>query len=258
MGRDLRRLVLALSILGLVPSALATGAGADRAAKGRLLIASRALEDPNFARSVVLLLAYDDGGAMGIVVNHPTRRTLAELSPELGVPTRRADRLHLGGPVLRNALLVLVRAPEPPQDAERVFADVHLVTSRQAVQRTLQSRLPRDRVRVYAGHAGWGPGQLDAEITRGDWRIAPGDPEIVFSEHPDEVWPRLIERAEGQWAGSSREDAGAPGSAGHFAGCCPAAQPSRSTRLPSGVSAHRSHSLPTPSLSWSWSLSGSF
>jgi putative transcriptional regulator len=171
-----------------------------RPTKGKLLVSGHGLGDPNFAESVVLLLAVDeDNGAMGVIVNQPTPIKLGAILPESKPLADRGDRVWRGGPVLPTSLLVLVRAKSPPTGAETVFEDVQMLTSRDAVRRSLAGHTPRERMRAYAGHAGWGPGQLEAEIERGDWTLLPGDASIVFSEAPETVWRKLIERAEGQW-----------------------------------------------------------
>jgi putative transcriptional regulator len=171
-----------------------------RPVKGKLLVSGHSLGDPNFAETVVLLLAVDeDNGAMGVIVNQPTPIKLGTILPDSKPLAGRGDRVWRGGPVLPTSLLVLVRAKTPPAGAETVFEDVQMLTSRDAVRRSLMGHTPRERMRAYAGHAGWGPGQLEAEIDRGDWTLLPGDSSIVFSEAPETVWPKLIERAEGQW-----------------------------------------------------------
>jgi putative transcriptional regulator len=190
-------LLVALTVVGVLTGDASPPSTPTRPATGRLLVASRDLGDPNFARTVVLLLAYDDTGAMGVVVNRPTPRTLDELRPE--VPTKRTDTIYLGGPVLVSSLLVLMRAQPAPRDAKRLFADVYLLTSRGAVDAALASKLPRHRLRFYAGHAGWAPGQLDAEVRRGDWHVMAPAADVVFSDAPGELWERLIARAEGEW-----------------------------------------------------------
>jgi putative transcriptional regulator len=174
-----------------------TPGGDRRPARGRLLVASRALVDPNFARTVVLLVEYGDDGAMGVVVNRPTSRSLKDLEPAL--KTERADTLYVGGPVLLSSLLVLMDAKDTPKDAMRVFADVHVLTSRSAVEGALESALPARRLRFYAGHAGWGPGQLDAELRAGGWHVMAAATDVVFGEARDDVWERLIARTEGEW-----------------------------------------------------------
>ena len=168
--------------------------------KGKLLVASRQNLDPGFAESVVLLLAYDrDGGAMGIVVNQPMPLKLATVLPDVRSLARRSDRLWRGGPVLPASMLVLVRSKKPVEGSDVVFEDVRVLTSRDAFRHVLDGQLPRTRLRAFAGHAGWGPGQLEAEIARGDWIVMPAKADQVFSETPQTVWPGLLEHGEGEW-----------------------------------------------------------
>jgi putative transcriptional regulator len=196
--RSTAALLLVVWSVVCAPAAPDTPPGAERRpARGRLLIASRDLLDPNFARSVVLLVEYDDAGAMGVLVNRPTARSLQDLAPE--VETKRTDTIYLGGPVLLSSLLVLMQAKEEPRDAMRVFADVHVLTSRKAVDRALSTELPQRRLRFYAGHAGWGPGQLDAELRVGGWHVMNATADLVFGDAPDRLWERLIARTDGEW-----------------------------------------------------------
>jgi putative transcriptional regulator len=171
-----------------------------RPAKGKLLIATRQIGDPNFARTVILLVAYEDGGgAMGVIVNRPTPIPLVKILPQFDALTGGGDQVWLGGPILPTSLMVLQKAAKPGGDAEAVFGDVYVLTSRAAVEGLLGSKKRAGRFRAYAGHAGWGPGQLENEIERGDWLVVPAKPEVVFSEEPGEVWERLMERSEGEW-----------------------------------------------------------
>lgn len=196
-------LALVLALVGAAFAAPATPPGPKlRPAKGRLLVATRDLPDPNFARAVILLVEIQDDGAMGVVVNRPTPRTLEDLKPE--VETERTDTIYLGGPVLMSSLLVLMRTDDAPGDAMQIFGDVHVLTSRSSVDDAFDSKLPARRLRFYAGHAGWGAGQLDTEIQRGDWFVMPATVDVVFSDAPDEVWERLVSRTEGEWTRAPR------------------------------------------------------
>ncbi len=169
-------------------------------AKGRFLTASRNLVDPNFAESVILLLAYDAHGAMGIVVNRPTDVRLASALPDIQELRDRPDRVHLGGPVGGNLMLVLVRSPTPIKPAEKIFADVYVTGSATALRKVLGKAGKTNRLRAYAGHAGWAPGQLDREIARGDWLVTAADAAMVFETPASDIWPKLIERFSGEWA----------------------------------------------------------
>jgi putative transcriptional regulator len=180
-------------------STAATRTGHARPAKGRFLVASRSLSDPNFAQTVVLLLVYEARGAMGVVINRPSHVPLASALPELDELRRRKDPVFFGGPVALDAALMLVRSTARPQDAQAIVKDVYLSGSRAVLRQAVRGTGKRNRLRVYAGHAGWGAGQLDHEIGRGDWFVTDADPASIFELSPDDVWPRLIDHVSGQW-----------------------------------------------------------
>lgn len=169
----------------------------SRLGKGKFLVASRSLADPNFAETVILLVDYDRSGALGVIVNRPTAVALTDALPELEELRSRKDVLYLGGPVGRDRMLLLVRTANQPPQSLRVFDRVFASGSLDAVRRSMQRGEP---IRAYAGYAGWGPGQLDAEVARGDWFIGPADSEAVFTERPTTVWDDLIDRFSGDWA----------------------------------------------------------
>ena len=202
------RLLVAIGALVLAGAPWAEAPGVPRPlpgltgrpAKGQLLVATRQIGDLNFGKSVILLVAYEDGGgAMGVIVNRPTPIPLAKILPQFEALAGRDDQVWMGGPVLPTSLLVLLESSKPGADAETVFGDVHVLTSRGALEGVLASKKRPGRFRAYAGHAGWGPGQLENEIERGDWLVLPARPDIVFSKEPGEVWERLMERSEGEW-----------------------------------------------------------
>lgn len=174
-----------------------TGPANDRPARGKLLVAMPGLQDPNFARTVVLLVAHDaEEGTMGVIVNQPLDIPLAKVLPEL---ERRRDRLWRGGPILPTSLLTLTKGEKASDDTEVVFGDVRMITSREGFDRAMDSGIPQERLRAFAGHAGWAPGQLEAELARGDWAIMPATTEVVFCARPSDVWPKLMNRADGEW-----------------------------------------------------------
>jgi putative transcriptional regulator len=158
------------------------------------LVAARDLIDPNFAETVVLLLAYDSKGAMGLIINRETGVRLSELLPELRAAGQRDTPVFAGGPVSIDSLLLLVRSAESIDSAEHVFEDVYTSASRELLGE-LTTRPGSRRYRAYAGYAGWGPGQLEREVETGSWRILPASTADVFDSSPAEVWQRLIRRA---------------------------------------------------------------
>ena len=167
--------------------------------RGMFLVASRRLADPNFAQSVVLVLEYDAKGALGLIVNKPTRVQLSELLPEVEELKERADIVYLGGPVSKDHVLLLMRSRLHPPQAGRVFADTYVSTSLESLKSAVAAGDEGPQLRAYVGYAGWGPGQLDDEVSRGDWHIAPADEATVFDTGAEKIWPDLIEKNSGQW-----------------------------------------------------------
>jgi len=161
-------------------------------APGTFLVARRDLPDPNFAETVVLLLGYGPGGALGLVVNRPSDVELSSLAPRIVGFDDRDDPLYIGGPVPGEELYVLVRGDTPPAGAEPVFDGVYASRSPEVLERLAEERIPAGRLRVYAGYAGWAPGQLDNEVERGDWHLLAAEEDSIFTSRPRETWHRLV------------------------------------------------------------------
>lgn len=164
--------------------------------KGKLLVAGRQLADPNFAQTVVLLLGYGRLGALGVIINRPTAVLLSDVLPDSFRVTPQAGVVYSGGPVATTAMLLLFRAERQPDETEHIFADVYLSGS----QTVVEDKFARgDMFRMYAGHTGWAPGQLDNEVARGDWYIVPADIDTVFRKSAENMWSELIQRGTGRW-----------------------------------------------------------
>lgn len=167
--------------------------------RGMFLVASRHLVDPNFSHSVVLVLEYDAKGALGLIVNKPTRLQLSELLPEVEELKERVDIVYVGGPVSKDHVLLLMRSQQHPPHSGRVFADTYVSTSLESLRNAVAAGAEGAHFRAYVGYAGWGPGQLDSEVSRGDWHVAPADEATVFDTGAEKIWPELIEKNSGQW-----------------------------------------------------------
>lgn len=181
-------------------------------ARGMFLIASRRLVDPNFSQSVVLLLEYDSKGALGLIVNRPTEVTLTDLLPDVDVLKERSDVVYVGGPVSKNRIVLLMRSDEHPRESGRVFADTYVSSSMETLEHAVALAEEGATFHAYVGYAGWGPGQLDNEVERGDWHITPAEEAIVFDRASEEIWPELIEKNSGHWVRISAERLLAAGS----------------------------------------------
>ncbi len=164
--------------------------------RGKLLIASPALADPNFERSVVLITEHGDDGAMGIVLNRPSESEVAAVIPELE-PIAGPEPIFVGGPVQPEALVVLGEFSNPEKAAWIVVAEVGLVSA-QAELDELPEAVRRGR--VYAGFSGWAPGQLEDEIDEESWIIEAPLPRELFPENPDTLWSDVLDRMGGEYA----------------------------------------------------------
>ncbi len=173
-------------------------------APGKFLVASRALRDPNFAETVVLLTDYDQDGAAGLVVNVRTDVGLARVFDDLSLGANAARTAFAGGPVARTSALVLIRSRPGMTGVRSVVPGVDLVATRERLEQTMSAETEPDRFRVYLGRAGWGPGQLERETLGGAWHVVPAETDLVFDPEPDTLWRRLIRRTELQVARVSR------------------------------------------------------
>ncbi len=189
----------AVSSYGIVPTAAPPNrqAPVKALAKGVFLIASERLREPNFSQSVVLLLEYDSTGALGLIINRPSHVSLASALPEVAALAGRSDVLYVGGPVGRNQLFLLIRGASRPTDANPVVDEIYSSISLETLRAVLGEE--KAEFHAHAGYAGWGPGQLDAEVMRGDWYVTPADVVTMFDQPADDVWPALIRKNSGFW-----------------------------------------------------------
>jgi putative transcriptional regulator len=171
----------------------------EELAKGKFLVASRQLQDPNFRETVVLLIEYGLDGAMGLVINRPSAVKLATVFPDIKELKQRKDTIYVGGPVAVNQMLLLIRSSEMPEDATAVVPDVYISSSWKVLERLIKKTTKDKGFRLFAGYAGWAPSQLDVERTRGDWYVVKADAESIFSQNPSELWQELIRRVTVKW-----------------------------------------------------------
>ena len=181
----------AFAALALLGSAAPGQAAPPRPRSGVFLYASPRLTDPNFVESVVLVLQHGPEGSLGVVINRPTRFPLREVVKELAEMRGLELRLYEGGPVQPDAALALLRSAKRLGSGERVLADVQLSKEPKHWRAIAAGGEAEARLRVYAGYAGWVPGQLDQEMRRGSWVVGPADAASVFASDPSTLWPRV-------------------------------------------------------------------
>jgi putative transcriptional regulator len=158
--------------------------------KGRFLLAGGSLRDPNFRQTVVLIGGHDAKGAVGVVLNRPLDMTVAAAVPPLAALTGPEEKLFQGGPVAPGEAVLLVDLASPGVLDVPVFGTVGFLTGTVAADVADAAR----RARVYVGHAGWGPGQLEAELESGSWIVEDATIDDVFTAEPATLWRRILER----------------------------------------------------------------
>lgn len=166
---------------------------------GRLLVATPALADPNFDRAVVLLLDHDEEGSLGVVLNRPTPVGVGDILESWGGLAGDPGVVFQGGPVSLDSALGLAVIPgdEGPLGWRRVHGAIGLVdleTPPELLARALGS------LRIFAGYAGWGPGQLEDELTEGAWYVVESEPGDVSSPRPESLWRAVLRRQRSELA----------------------------------------------------------
>jgi len=179
-------------LLGFAPPSFASDAPQI---KSILLVARKDLPDPFFRESVVLIAPSPVGQPIGVIVNRPTRVPLSGVFPDIEALGSRGETLFFGGPVAREQLVVVFRATAPREDALEVLDGVFMTSSRDVFRELFARPNPVEGLKVFAGYAGWAPGQLEAEVARGDWHLAPADARVLFGTSPDKLWEELERRA---------------------------------------------------------------
>jgi putative transcriptional regulator len=164
--------------------------------RGKLLVANGPLLDPNFRRAVVLVADHDEEGAAGVVLNRPSETAVAQAAPPLASLAGSDDLVFVGGPVQPEAAVVLAEFDHPELAAHLVAGSIGLVTGDEAAEAVSSIR----RARVYAGYAGWGPGQLDAELAEDAWLVEDVLPEDVFTDEPARLWSTVLRRMGSDYA----------------------------------------------------------
>lgn len=171
----------------------------DDGLTGRLLVATPSLRDPNFDRSVVLVLSHDDDGALGVVVNRPTAVPVTEILPHWQPVVTEPGVVFHGGPVSLDSALGLVAMADgaEPLGVRRVSGRVGVVDL-DAPPEVVQPAVVA--MRVFAGYAGWSPDQLESEIAEGSWYVVDAEPGDAFQGKAEVLWQAVLRRQAGPLA----------------------------------------------------------
>lgn len=165
---------------------------------GRLLVATPVIGDPNFERTVVLVLSHGDDGAFGVVINRPSDTRVDEIAPEWSDHVVAPAVVFVGGPVGRDAVLGLARAEDPPPSGFGPLAGSFGTVDLHAPPEP--DTAPWTGVRLFAGSAGWTAGQLEDELAEGAWWVFDAADDDLLTPDPSDLWARVLRRQPGEVA----------------------------------------------------------
>lgn len=204
MGAIMRGLLVAAAV---VAGPLAAGSARRSAADdlsslaGQLLVAAPKMEDPTFGRSVIFMIAHDDSGALGLIVNEPVKDVsfdeLFDLMRESHEGLAGKLTVHFGGPVEPRIGFVLHSRDVMLAQHELPAGDVAVTNDPAMLTAIAEGRGPVHYI-VTLGYAGWGPGQLETEIQQGAWLVVPSDPDLLFAPDAKQIWQRAVAKYQPQ------------------------------------------------------------
>jgi putative transcriptional regulator len=160
----------------------------------RLLIAAPALADPEFFRTVVFLIEHDDTGTVGVIINRPSHTPVGQILPDWQDVMSEPSVVFNGGPVQRDGALglgQLAGSTDAGHGLRAVSGGLALVD---LDAEAAEAAVGASSLRVFAGHSGWSPGQLESEISEGGWFVVQGGLDDVFSETPGSLWRAVLRR----------------------------------------------------------------
>jgi putative transcriptional regulator len=162
---------------------------------GQFLVASQQLTGANFfSKTVIYIIAYSDEGTMGVIVNRVFGTTsYNKLLAAIGIKSsvKKKVEVYLGGPVEIGRGLILHSPDYTGASTQQLSQSIAVSTGQDVLQALAEGKGPKQS-RIMLGYTGWGAGQLDHEMARGDWLVAPADPSLIFSADPDEIWGKAL------------------------------------------------------------------
>jgi putative transcriptional regulator len=177
------------ALLLLSGSSWPTAAADAKPLTAILLIARDKLPDSDFADAVVLVMNDLGPAPVGIIINRPMPIPVSQLLPDLKHLAQVHAKVYFGGPVAFGSVWFLFRAAKPPEHAIQACDGVYLSGDRQLLLQLLGRDKPMDGLRIFVGHAGWAPGQLEGEIAHGDWTLKRAEAEAIFNGKSQHPWP---------------------------------------------------------------------
>jgi len=188
-AKSLRAAACALWALAF-SCAMANAADETKPLTTLLMVARDELPDPNFKDAVVLVMNNIAPGPIGVITNRPTAVPVSRLFPDIERLRQHDARVYFGGPVALGVVSFLFRADKPPEHATPVLDGVYYSMDRDLLHTLLEREKPLEGLRVFIGYSGWAPGQLQAEIGHGDWKLEAAEPDSLFEHRRELPWPK--------------------------------------------------------------------
>lgn len=183
------RALLMAPLLLLSDGSPAAAASTAKPVTAILITARDELTDPDFANSIVLVMNNLGPAPVGLIVNRPTSVSVAHLFPGLKQLAHVQDKVYFGGPVDFETVWFLIRASKPPENSFPTCDGVYLSADKRLLLQLLGRAKPMEGLRLFIGHAGWAPGQLQQEIAAGAWHLERADANTIFSRKSEHPWP---------------------------------------------------------------------
>jgi putative transcriptional regulator len=177
------------ALLLLLGTSWASSAEQAKSLNAILLVARAEVRDADFAGAVVLVMNNLGPAPIGVVINRPTQVPVSRLFPDIKRLASLHDKLYFGGPVEFGSVWFLFRAANAPEHAIKALEGIYLSADRKLLLQLLGRDKPMDGLRIFVGHSGWAPGQLEAEIARGDWTLEHAGSEAIFNGKSEHPWP---------------------------------------------------------------------
>jgi len=187
------RLLIVTALLACVAPWTASAQSQDDDNAAVLLVAHPDFRDIDYLRTVLLAAPAPNGGHVGVILNRPTKRSLASLFPEHEPSKKVVDPVRYGGPFSRGALVALVKSDASPGPGSVHFMrNLYMAFRVNTIDQVIETR-PND-ARYYGGYVGWRPGELKSEIERGIWSVLSADVDVVFRKDTDSLWEEMLQQ----------------------------------------------------------------
>ena len=183
------RVAATLWVFLLVAASCPAPAGEAKPLTSIFIVARADLPDPNFADSVVLVMNNLGPVPVGFIINRPTQIPVSRLFPDIKRLEQLQDRIYFGGPVDLGSVWFLFRASKKPEHAVQALEDIYVSANRDLLVQLLSRSNPTDGLRILVGYSAWAPGQLEAEIKSGTWKLQSADSDAIFNSKSEHPWP---------------------------------------------------------------------